>query len=102
MTPDYSCADRGHVWREGQRPANPKDYQQRPLFARHRGRNPGRVPVFCQHCDGVADLEAHGAFTGKGVGKAIPPAFQKVMQRAVDDALAKGIEVPTTGPVQKS
>lgn len=59
MTPDYSCSDRGHVWREGQRPTDAKTYDRFPRFVRHRDRPEGRIPVFCQDCDAVADLEAH-------------------------------------------
>lgn len=85
----YDCAHQGHIWLED---ADGK------VYVRHRGRPQGKVSVHCTHCSATAELEAHGKSTGRGVGQAIPPAFQRVMARAIENAQAKGIDVPTVSP----
>ncbi len=58
-----NCPQQGHVWREGERPADEKDYPAFPLYVRHKRRTPGMVAVFCQHCDATGQLQAYGKNT---------------------------------------
>ncbi len=87
-TETYDCSHQGHIWLE----------EGGKVYVRHRGRPQGKVSVHCAHCSATAELEAHGKFTGRGVGKAVPPSFQKVMARAIETAQANGTEVPTAKP----
>lgn len=87
------CTRDGHIWREGQRPARTDDYAKSPLYDRHRGRPKGKVAVFCQHCTASGEMEAHGKYSGRNVGKAIPAPFMKVVENAL---VAAGKEVVPT------
>lgn len=73
MSNVYDCAKQGHIWLE----------EGGKVYMRHRGRQPGKVAVHCAHCPATAEMEAHGKFTGRGVGKAIPAPFMKVVESAL-------------------
>jgi hypothetical protein len=64
MTVAYDCTQQGHIWREGSRPVDPKDYPSCPLYARHRIAAPEGVAVFCEHCDATATLERQATNSG--------------------------------------
>ncbi len=84
----HDCLHQGHVWREGERPANANDYPQCPLYMRHRNAVAAQIAVFCQHCDATAMLERRAGFSGhrkpgQPIDHTIPPAFKKVLDRAI-------------------
>lgn len=65
MTPlaPHDCTQHGHLWLEGDSvPDDPKALATMTLYTRHRGRNPGLVPVICYHCKTTAKLEGHSRF----------------------------------------
>ena len=86
----HDCAHRGHVWLE----TDGTPYQ------RLRGRSDASVPVTCKFCPLTASLPRHSQYSGKRppgmpISTAIPPAFQKVVDRALAEAAKNE---PHTGP----
>ena len=81
MKPPHSCTDHGHVWLE----TDGTPYQ------RLRGRSDASVSVTCKFCPLTARLPRHSQYSGKRppgmpVNTEVPPAFQKVVARALAEA----------------
>lgn len=92
----HNCIYHGHVWLE----------TDGTPYTRHRGRSQADVAVICRYCETPAMLPGGSQFSGERHGQpidhTIPPAFKKVLKRALDDNAKWQQQHSTDGPVPKS